>query len=214
VAAAEERALTVADLTAYRKALQDPAAVSEPPAVVGFRTLWEHPATYEGRRVQVEGSLVRRFRQGPFGTFPPLEEAWVTTPKGDPFCLVFPAASKAATGQAGLFRFTGTFLKLVEYQGGDGQRLAPLIVGPAPPVAVIAAPGRPSARVDAGKGRATALDWTIGLAAAVVVSAVLAYQHLRKPPGQPLQLKSPLGPEPVFDDGEDLTLSGSDSCPS
>ena len=128
--------------------------------MVGFRELWNHPTTYQGRRVQVQGRLVRRFRQGSFGTFPPLEEAWVFSPAGDPFCLVFPAPrdlgeTKAETktkmpGAAGSVRFAGTFLKLLEYQGADGPRRAPLIVGPAPPVAVTVAHGTAQA-ADAGR---------------------------------------------------------------
>ena len=141
--AADDAALTVADLAAYRAALSGQSRAQEPPAVVGFRELWEHPATYQGRRVQVQGRLVRRFRQGSFGTFPPLEEAWVFSPSGDPFCLVFPATRDPRETQsepktktsaaAGSVRFAGTFLRLIQYQGADGPRRAPLIVGPAPP---------------------------------------------------------------------------------
>jgi hypothetical protein len=96
--------------------------------------------------------------------------------------------------------FTGTYLKLVEYQGGDGRRLAPLIVGPAPPVAVAVARDRPPSGVPAEEPPSRRLDWTIGLAAALVVAAVLAYQHLRRPLRRPLELKSRVEPEPVFDD--------------
>ena len=161
--AADDAALTVADLAAYRAALSGQRRAQEPPAVVGFRELWDHPATYQGRRVQVQGRLVRRFRQGSFGTFPPLEEAWVFSPAGDPFCLVFPAPrdpeereaeTKTKTpGAAGSVRFAGTFLKLLEYQGADGPRRAPLIVGPAPPVAVTVAL-EPAQAADAGRGAA------------------------------------------------------------
>jgi hypothetical protein len=199
--AAEDQKLTVADLAAYRAALSPPRGIPEPPAVVGFRALWDHPAAYRGRRVRVEGRLVRRFRQGAFGTFPPLEEAWLTSPKGDPFCLVFPAAGQAETPVSSRpLSFTGTYLKLVEYQGGDGQRLAPLIVGPAPPVAVaVPQDGSPSGD-PAEEPPSRRLDWTIGLAAALVVAAVLAYQHLRRPFRRPLELKSRVEPEPIFDD--------------
>ena len=44
---------------------------------------------YAGR-VQVEGRVVRRFHQGPVGTFPALVEAWAVSGRGDPLCLVFP----------------------------------------------------------------------------------------------------------------------------
>jgi hypothetical protein len=199
--AVEDQTLTVADLAAYRAALSPPRGTPEPPAVVGFRALWDHTAAYQGRRVRVEGRLVRRFRQGAFGTFPPLEEAWLTSPRGDPFCLVFPAAAPAETQtsvSSQPLSFTGTFLKLVEYQGGDSRRLAPLIVGPAPPVVV--ARDRPPSAAPAKEPPTSRLDWTIGLAAALVVAAVLAYQHLRRPSRRPLELKSRVEPEPVFDD--------------
>ena len=186
--------------------------------MVGFRELWDHPATYQGRRVQVQGRLVRRFRQGSFGTFPPLEEAWVFSPAGDPFCVVFPATSapggaKATTkenrpGAAGSVRFAGTFLKLLEYQGGDGPRRAPLIVGPGPPMAVAVAiavaatsdekGALPGWRV--GERPLTRLDWTIGLAAAVVVALVLAHQHVRGPARRPRDWNDALAPAPLFDD--------------
>ena len=39
-----------------------------------------------------------------------------------------------------MVRFTGTFLKMVRYAGGDGARLAPLIVGDQPPTCVSAEP--------------------------------------------------------------------------
>jgi hypothetical protein len=196
--AAEDHALTVADLATYRAALSPPLGTPGPPAVVGFRALWEHPVTYQGQRVRVEGRLVRRFRQGAFGTFPPLEEAWVFSSKGDPFCLVFPAAPKTETKVSEPLSFTGTFLKLIEYQGADGQRLVPLIVGPAPPEAV--PPSRPVSALPLEERPSTRLDWTIGLAAALVVAVVLAYQHLRRPLRRPLELSTPVGPEPVFDD--------------
>src|SRR6185437_9218161 len=94
-----------------------------------------HPDRYQGRRVQVEGRLVRRFRQDAIGKFPALVEAWAVSPAGDPFCLVFPAtAGKSEPGPATV-RFEGTFLKLIRYQGGDVARLAPLLVGPQAPVA-------------------------------------------------------------------------------
>jgi hypothetical protein len=204
---AGESALTVADLAAYRAALSG-TGVREKAVPVGFRELWDHPATYQGRRVQVEGRIVRRFRQGAFGTFPPLEEAWAFSPAGDPFCLVFPETSngekspgRAVQGQGqdqDQVRFVGTFLKRVEYQGGDGPRLALLIVGPAPPVAVRLASNSKSSTAEDPGFHLSRLDWAIGLAAAAVVAMVLARQHLRGPVRRPSNVEIP--PAPLFDD--------------
>jgi len=87
--------LTVADLAGYRAALSGKvtdadAKVADPPAPVVFKDLWNRPDLFRGRRVMVRGQVVRIFRQGPVGSFPPLAEVWITSPSGDPFCVVFP----------------------------------------------------------------------------------------------------------------------------
>jgi hypothetical protein len=155
--------LSLADLAGYRAALSgkptaDLARASDPPVEAKFKDLWNQPDAFRGRRVSVRGRVVRIFRQGAVGSFPPLAEVWITSPAGDPFCAVFPqpgptepdqletAASPggshgekeriATVPELGrIVDFTGTFLKLVRYAGSDGPRLAPLIVGdrlPAP----------------------------------------------------------------------------------
>ena len=97
-----ESGLTLSDLAAYRAALEGKAEPTGPAVAVTFRELWDHPERYQGRRVRVEGRVARRFRQGAFGTFPPLVEAWAVSPAGDPFCLVFPASTgKVADSKAG-----------------------------------------------------------------------------------------------------------------
>jgi hypothetical protein len=159
--------LGLADLAGYRAALSgkataDDARSDDPPARVTFRDLWDRDQAFRGRRVTIEGRVARIFRQGPVGSFPPLAEVWVTSPAGDPFCVVFPqpatasvddlkggppahaektsgnavsVASMPALGRK--VRFTGTFLKKVSYAAGDGARLAPLVVGDWPPVGVL-----------------------------------------------------------------------------
>jgi hypothetical protein len=223
---ADEAALTVADLAAYRAALSPtPGANGDatPPKAASFRELWEHPEVYRGRRVEVQGRVVRRFRQGAMGTFPALEEAWAfSSPTGNPFCLVFPVTAKPDPGPSGTspktrtpdeVRFVGTFLKLVQYQGADGPRLAPLIVGPASPAAAAAAPAaatsddrgpRPAAVPANGL---TGLGGTIALVAALLVALVLARQHMRRPLPLPSRRRHSRGdagvgpdPEPLFDD--------------
>jgi hypothetical protein len=193
VASAVDEALSLTDLAAYRAALE--AKPAEAPVAVGFRQLWEHPETYEGRRVEVTGRVVRRFRQGAFGTFPPLVEVWVVNRAGDPFCLVFPdrdGTDKPPLGTT--VRFVGTFLRRIRYQGGDTARLAPLIVGPGPPVvaapAAVTSPNR--------KGDESWIDWTVGLVAALVVALVLAHQHWRRPARRGSTIDEPI---PQFEDG-------------
>ncbi len=172
-------ALSLADLAAYRAALTDDRNARAHSVVpVTFRELWDHPETYRGRVVQVEGRVVRRFRQGPIGNFPALEEAWAVSPSGDPFCIVFPASTQGSVLAPNSVRFRGVFLRRIRYQGGDVPRLAPLIVGSRPP--------EPSARM-AGPDRMPAerrswLDGTVGVGVALVVAMVLAWQYARRPP--------------------------------
>lgn len=106
---------------------------------------------------------MRIFRQGPLGTFPALAEVWITSPAGDPFCVVCPQGGSNGQKEAGpgdptsvraeeakneqkdggmpaqqgqVVHFTGTFLKMVRYAGADTNRLAPLIVGDGRPVPI------------------------------------------------------------------------------
>ena len=203
-ARAGEPALTIADLAAYRAALSGSASARKgetPPVAVGFRELWDRPEAYQGKRVRVQARVARRFHQGAFGTFPQLAEVWAVSPSGDPFCLVYPepkGRSPRAPEPTGTVRFVGTFLKQVRYEGRDGARLAPLIVGTEPPTALgpepvaatIASPSIPW------------LDWTIGLLAAAVVVVVLASQYLRRPVRlrRGSRLNPGLEPPPVFEE--------------
>jgi hypothetical protein len=150
--------LTLADLAVYRTALSgkptaDGTNRAEPPRQVHFQDLWERPDSWRGRCVTVQGRVERIFRQGPVGSFPALAEAWIASPAGNPFCLVFP--QERASGRSSMadqsseggvappaipapgqtVQFTGIFLKMVRYSARDGARLAPLVVGdrfPAP----------------------------------------------------------------------------------
>jgi len=90
-----QQQLTLADLAGYRAALSGKATAldaraGEPPARVVFKDLWNRPDLFRGRRVTVQGRIVRIFRQGSVGSFPPLAEVWITSPSSNPFCLVFP----------------------------------------------------------------------------------------------------------------------------
>lgn len=209
------------------RATADDARPAGPPARVAFRDLWEHPETYRGRRVTVVGRLERTFRQGAVGSFPPMAESWIFSSSGDPLCLVYPqpeaprpdgatggssptpgdhqgrAATNAPSKMPGpgrMVRFTGTFLKTVRYAAGDGERLAPLIVGDRPPE-----PPRPGETGGDPAAKATGagdvlravgggdrdhrpaadrLPWSdgsraLGLALASMAALVLAWQHFR-----------------------------------
>ena len=173
--------LSLADLVGYRAALSgkataDDARPADPPARVGFRDLWERPDAYRGRRVTVRGRVARIFRQGPVGSFPPCSRSGSSRPAGDPFCLVFPQDRRtrpkrprsigpdvrpkpsAVPGPGRTVRFTGTFLKMVRYAAGDGERLAPLIVGDRPPGPAPAEADRPGDR-SSKAGKASGHRW-------------------------------------------------------
>lgn len=190
--------VSLADLAAYRAALIAPSGPASPPTVT-FRDLWEHPERHQGRLVRVEGRLARLFRQPAVGQFPPLAEAWITSPKGEPICLVFPTGPGSATPQSGdQVRFAGTFLRRILYSGGDGKRIAPLLVGPHLPSVLDA--GSRSASDPFGPifGGDHLADWGISLVVSLGVLAVLLRRHLSRPP-EPV---APLDPPPAFLDGE------------
>jgi hypothetical protein len=167
---------TIADLPKYREALAGKPGGA--PVAVTFRELWDHPEAYQGKTVQIDARIVRIVAQGPLGSFPSLSEAWGATPAGDPFCLVFPTHATGTGARTGVqVRFVGTFLRLIRYEGSDGGRLAPLIVGSKAPVIVSAPPPTSAAR-----GRAFwSADWTVGAVVAAVVVGILLTRHLRKP---------------------------------
>jgi hypothetical protein len=208
--------LSLADMAGYRAALSGkPSAenvrASDPPIQVSFKELWNRPEFFRGRRVTVGGQVTRSFRQGPVGSFPALAEVWITSSVGDPYCIVFPlplstdrnpsetgapkatggdfSESIATTEPGKKVRFTGTFLKIVRYAGGDGPRLAPLIVGDRvpEPVAKTSDSSR-GAGIDLAGGKSfsprMALGpayWAIALAVLAACAVVVARWHLRTP---------------------------------
>jgi hypothetical protein len=186
--AADDSRLSLADLPAFQAALR--AQEADPVARATFNDLWTRPDEYRGRRVQVEGRVALRFRQDAVGEFPALEESWVVTSGDNLICLVFPQENgRKLPSSRSRVQFTGTFVKQVRYPGGDVDRLAPLIVGPKPPLIL--------ARTSSEVPQFTYhwLDWTIGLVIAAGVALTLAYQHLRR---QPLREVDELGPPPTF----------------
>ena len=190
-ALADDSALSLADLGRYRAALiaRDP----EPPALpASFRSLWDHPDRYQDRRVQVEARVVRRFRQGAYGTSPRSVEVWAVTPRGEPFCWVYPESGGARpVSPRDPVRFVGTYLKRIRLRGG---RCAPARrPDRGSPVALSRAGVDPAAE-PARMARVLRVDWIVGLVAGLVVAAVLVAQHLRKP----LQRSAVLEPAPEF----------------
>ncbi len=203
--------LTLADLAAYRvalsgKATADAAKSTDLPVSVGFKDLWEQSERFRGRRVVVEGRVCRIFRQGPIGQFPALAELWISSPAGEPFCLVVPqsigtSASEAASSggkrreadgtipeMGASIRFTGTFLKMVRYAAGDVARLAPLLVGNQ--LYVLAGePGQLAGRQSVRRNQPSALGpigpllyWRAFVTAAIpgaVLGGMLAWWQLR-----------------------------------
>ena len=131
---------------------------------------------------------------------------WITSPAGEPFCVVFEPRVIDDTRRdrylslmsAGVARFTGTFLKMVSYSASDGKRLAPLIVGERPP---IYAPGTSvnadanlprdnSAEVfriiggnnaSAGRRPSIGANWVLALVMAIVAAGIITWQHVRTP---------------------------------
>jgi hypothetical protein len=170
----------LADLPAYLKALGDQS--KEPAQSVRFRDLWDRPEDFQGRKVMVAGTIQRIFRQPAVGEFPALAEVWIRSDSGDPFCLVSPVSEPAlAVGRAVEFR--GTFLKRVRYSGGDGPRLAPLIVGPR----MLAAEYKALAdRIEEPSRRRAAFrspeEWIFAAIVFTLAAVLLVIRHLAGPP--------------------------------
>ncbi len=208
---ADDSAVTIADFAGYQAALAAKANPSAAPLAT-FRELWDHPEAHQGRPVQVEGRVARLFRQASVGKFPPLAEAWVTSPVGDPTCLVFPTEPGRAIPKPGdQVRFVGTFLRRITYRGADTDRVAPLLVGPEPPTVLDPASGPGGDGWGSIFGGDHFGDWGIGLAASLGVLWVLLRRHLSRPL-DPIQ---PIDPSPTFLDGDDdidddLEFSGAD----
>ena len=206
---ADDPPISVADLADYRTAIDaklDPSAIS----TVTFADLWDHPEAHQGHQVQVEGRLARLFRQPGVGQFPPLAEAWITSPRGEPICVVFPTKAGSDAPRTGdQVRFAGTFLRRIAYQGGDTKRLAPLIVGPSLPAVLAADSTTATNPLGPIFGNDHAADWGIGLMLGSGVVWYLLRRHLSRPP----VLAPPIGPSPAFLDGDPLGPfdSGGDS---
>jgi hypothetical protein len=189
--------LGLADLPGYRAALVGEGSAEGASAAnlskrVSFQDLSTRPDRYRGRRVTVQGRIVRIFRQGSLGSFPPLAEIWIASTGSDLACLVSPQDRGAIPELGKSIRFTGTFLKLVRYAAKGGSHLAPLVVGDQPPVLVPKSAEGP--RFGPLDRRSTAStrnarlrerwewslsSWALGLSLAALAAGVIVCQHLR-----------------------------------
>jgi hypothetical protein len=207
----DDAPLGLSDLAAEHEALAGKADAS-PARPATFRQLWDRPDEFRGTRVRVAGRVVRLFRQDAVGSFPALVEAWIEQPPGDLLCLVFPAGDRdPGVAKGAAVAFTGVYLRRVRYQA-DGDRLAPLIVGPAAPSVE-----RPAEDRGPKPGDSPISDWPgpvailglcIGLA---LISGLLAWRSLAVSGGRDRRRKGrsalPPGPAPEFlepeaDDGD------------
>jgi hypothetical protein len=190
----QEDRLGLGDLAGYRAALSgkataDDARAGDPPAPVHFRDLWNRPDVFRGRRVIVEGRVLRIFRQEPVGSFPALAEVWISSTSGDPFCLVSPQAGPIPEPGQNV-RFAGTFLKMVRYAASDAARLAPLVVGDRAPSsqpagAVVRALGGHDTLAGFHGWSWSRATWALGLSMAALAGGLLAWWHLNSPSLKP-----------------------------
>lgn len=210
--------LSAADLPAYLQALGEPieesgsaadsAAIPNPT----FTELWRDPSSFRDRRIRVQGRAARRFRQDAVGDFPPLVELWLVDAGRNPICVVYPAPvagsgsdsdSEPKIGET--VAFTGRFLRLLSYPGEDAERLAPLIVGPQPPIVAISG-GTSSAAAQSAWSAVRRWEWLVAGALASAIGLAFLTLRQRRPRPQSRSRRHGLAPaesEPVFVDRSD-----------
>ena len=125
--------LTIADLSAYRTAI-DPNNGGRTRGFREFSRALGHTGRVSGATRSREGRVVTVFHKGAAGQFPALAEVWLFNPESETTCIVFAETPDHPSPKMGtIVEFSGTFLRVVRYRGGDVDRLAPLIVGTEPP---------------------------------------------------------------------------------
>lgn len=164
----------VARISGYKAALTETPTGRAVP--VRFRDLWDRPKAYEGRRVQVEGRLMRQFSGPSAGELPERVESWIATESGDLICLVSLASSQRENPgpHSTPLQFDGTFLGLIDYESGDVTRRAPLVVGPTQP--------RRVSRGQIVTQRTSLADWLLAAACLIFVVMMLGRVAMRRPP--------------------------------
>jgi hypothetical protein len=205
VVGTDPRGIVLGDLPTYLEALQQrPAAPGER---VSFRAAWEREEAYRGRCVLVEGRAARMFEAGSSGRFPAVVEVWIVDEGGYPWCVVFPR--EAVPGEwdrwrGSRVRFEGTFLKLVDYESGDGRRRAPVVAGPAGPQ--VLGSGRGGATGAAGEP--WRWDLIVGVVAGLFVVLLLVGLRMRRMPELEM---GPAGDVEFVDEPEGITETGGSS---
>lgn len=189
VCATEIEPVHLGDYPAILQGVTSP--ISGPIRAVGFRELWDHPETFAGSPLRIQGRVARRFRQPRMAEFPALSELWVMDESQNPFCLLVPSDRQGDSEPGRVIRFNGVFLRLIRYEGSDGNRIAPLIVGPGP-----IEPIGPPPETPANPSTAGSEAWLALIVGAFVV-LILGIQHLRRPPRRVRNE----GPAPPFDAG-------------
>ncbi|OJW13708.1 MAG: hypothetical protein BGO49_29735 [Planctomycetales bacterium 71-10] len=201
--AQDDAALGLGDLAAEHDALSGKGDGASPVSAT-FRDLWDRPDEFRGRRVRVVGRVVRTFRQDAVGSFPALVEAWIEQPPGDLLCLVFPAPTRGADSWKGAtVQFVGVSLRRVRYKA-EGERLAPLIVGPEAPTIEEPAPtAMPESPPEGWSGPMAVVGLLAGM---VAISALLAWRTLAAPSHRGARARGrriDAGPAPEFLGPED-----------
>jgi hypothetical protein len=191
--AQDDGPLGLADYAAYRAALDSPKSEGEPARSATFRDLWDRLGEFQGRRVAVAGRVERVFHQGPIGQFPALAEVWIANAATDPLCLAFPESGESRAPRPGdSVQFEGTYLRKIRYHGGDVDRLAPLIVGAAPPRVDQPAP-TPAPQAVSGSPFEGVLLLIVGAGVLLMLLVGHVLRHKRT--------EVILGPPPEFEDG-------------
>lgn len=189
VSTAEIEPVNLGDYPAIRRGVTSP--IGGPIHAGDFRELWDHPEAFAGSSLRIQGRVARRFRQPRIAEFPALSELWVMDESQNPFCLLVPSDRQGDSEPGRAIRFEGVFLRLIRYEGGDGGRIAPLIVGPGPIEHIGPPPEKPANPSTAGS------EVWLALIVGAFVVVVLGIQHLRRP----VRRTRFEGPTPPFEQG-------------
>ena len=166
------------DIPSYLAALETRPKI--PARRIGFRELWERSENLRDTRVTIEGRLITRFHAASTGRLPARVELWIDTGSNNFVCLVHPERRSPADTSPKIgsrITFTGTFFRLIPYQGGDVERVAPLIIGPGVAESLEKAEGSSHS---VGQ-KPISWDWVVGAAVAGFVLLIMIGRALDRP---------------------------------